>query len=678
MRISALVRYMPLLFALMSPAFLRCQFQQPTDQELKMTSDPKAPGAAAVYLNVEEITDDPHSSQSFYARIKVLTEKGKELAIVDLPPYLRGTSKITDIKARTIHPDGTVIPLIGKPQDLLVVKGKTGKDEQIQVNRKVFTLPSVEVGSILEYAYTIQNDENICSSPHWEIQRPYFVHKAHYFFTPSRQFLRGSLNQSNLYMEDEHQRLINSIIWWKHLPAGVSVKSDTSGHFSLDITDVPPAPDEEWMPPVESVLYRVFFYYKAASSSSDFWINDAKLWSRDVDKFAEPSNSIKQAVSSLIAPADTDLDKAKKLYKAVQALDNTDYTRRKSESEMKQLNLKAARHAEDIWAQKSGSSEDIALLYLAMLRAAGLTAYATKVVDRQRSVFDISYLSLSQLNSTIVILNSDGKEIYLDPGEKMCPFGTVNWRHSSAGGLTQSAKGVLGITTRTQPYAENKTLRIGDVFLDSNGAITSNFHFVMTGQVALYWRQKALANDEAEVKKLFDKSLESIFPDGVEAHIDHFTGLDDPDVDLIAIINAKGAIGVASSKRLMLPAFFFQTRGSHPFTAQEKRTQPVDMQYGDLVSDQVIYHLPDGFAVEGAPQDAQIPWPQRANFITKSTPAPRSITINRSLARAFTFAKPEEYQDLRAFYQKIAAADQAQIVLSKSAPAPAPPAPKGN
>jgi transglutaminase-like putative cysteine protease len=41
--------------------------------------------------------------------------------------------------------------------------------------------------------------------------------------------------------------------------------------------------------------------------------------------------------------------------------------------------LKVAKRAEDTWAQKSGSSQDIALLYLAMLRAAGLTAYDMKV-----------------------------------------------------------------------------------------------------------------------------------------------------------------------------------------------------------------------------------------------------------------------------------------------------------
>jgi hypothetical protein len=462
----------------------------------------------------------------------------------------------------------------------------------------------------------------------------------------------------------------------------VTIKSDASGHYSVDLTDVPPTPDEEWMPPIESIRYKVFFYYKAASSAQEFWINDAKLWSKDVDHFAEPSKSIREAVAGLIAPGDSDLDKAKKLYKAVQALDNTDYSRKKSEAEMKQLHLKTAKHADDTWAQKSGTSEDIALLYLAMLRAAGLTAYATKVVDRERAVFDISYLSLSQLDDTLVVLTSGGKEIALDPGEKMCTFQTVNWRHSSAGGLTQSDKGVMAVTTGEQQYPNNKTIRIGDITLDAQGALTGSFRFVMTGQAALYWRQKALNNDEAEVKKQFDKSLESTIPDGVEAHIDHFLGLDDPDANLIAFVTAKGATGAATSKRLMLPAFFFETRGTRPFVAQEKRTQPVDMHYGDVVTDQVTYHLPEGFTVEGAPQDNKIAWPQHAILTVKSVSTPGQITIAHSLARAFTTAKPEEYQDLRGFYQKIAAADQAQLVLARtpsaSTPAPAQPAPKGN
>ena len=51
---------------------------QPTPDELKMTSDPAAPDAPAVYLFREEIVNDKMHSHTTYARIKILTEKGKE------------------------------------------------------------------------------------------------------------------------------------------------------------------------------------------------------------------------------------------------------------------------------------------------------------------------------------------------------------------------------------------------------------------------------------------------------------------------------------------------------------------------------------------------------------------------------------------------------------------------
>jgi hypothetical protein len=639
------------------------QFQQPTDEELKMTADPKAPGAAAVYLYVEEITDDPMHFHSFYARIKVLQEKGKELGTIDLP-YLRGDFKITDFKARTIHSDGTIIPLEGKPEDLLTFK-TVGRE----INRRVINLPSVEVGSILEYRYDLRYDDNHYSSPDWEIQRPYFVHKAHYAFTPFKAFLQGQQNATNHYLVDDKGNELNTLIWWPILPPGAAIQSDAIGRKSLDLTDIPPIPDEEWMPPIRNTLYKVIFYYKNASNATDFWIESAKRWSKDVDHFAEPSKPIHEAVAGLIAPSDSQLDKAKKLYKAVQALDNTDYSRKKGESELKELKLKEAKRAEDTWAQKSGSSEDIAQLYLAMVRAAGVTSYAMKVVDRNRGKFDPTYLSMSQLDDTIVILYIDGKTIVVDPGEKMCPFETLNWRHSSTRGIAQGASGPgLGITP-PQAYTANKLVRTGDVNVDAHGGVTGNFQFVMTGQEALRWRQTALRYDLDEVKKQFDRGLQSEVPQGVEAHIDHFLALDDPDLNLMAVVKVMGTLGAATSKRLLLPGFFFESRGHQPFVNQEKRLEPVDMHYGEQVTDQVTYHLPDGLTVEGAPQDAKNLWEGHANFIAKSASAPGQITIARSLARAFTEAKPEEYQDLRGFYQKVAASDQQQLVLTAAATA---------
>ncbi|MGH9591119.1 MAG: transglutaminase, partial [Terracidiphilus sp.] len=140
MRTSIFVRGSVALLTAILPLVLHAQFQEPTQDELKMTADPAAPGAAAVYLYYEEIDNDPLHYKSIYARIKVLTSKGKDLATVDIP-YERSQFKITNVEGRTIHPDGTVFKLTAKPEDLM-----TSKSGDMVMARKVFTLPNVTVG----------------------------------------------------------------------------------------------------------------------------------------------------------------------------------------------------------------------------------------------------------------------------------------------------------------------------------------------------------------------------------------------------------------------------------------------------------------------------------------------------------------------------------------------------
>ncbi len=659
---ARLICCLPLLVFTFASSTAYGQFHDPTKEELAMTSDPKAPDAAAVYLDYEEKTDDPLHYYSVYARIKVLAEKGKELATVNIP-YLRGETKINDIHGRTIHPDGTVVPLEGKPADLL--QSKSG-DEQI--GKRVFTLPSVTVGSILEYEYQIDYDDNIYSSPQWWIQQPYFVHHAQYSFMPFPAFQKGNAAMTSRYLEDpKTERVLNHMMWAQLLPSGVKMVNDAQGRFTLELTDVPAIPREEHMPPIQSTLYRVLFYYTWAASEGDYWTEEAKSWSKEVDHFAEPSDAVKKAVAGIVAPTDSDLVKAQKLYAAVQALDNTDFSREKGKEELKVLGLRQAKRAEDTWTQKSGSKEDIARLYLAMLRAAGIPAYAMKVVNRNRGVLDPTYLNFGQLDDEIVLATIAGKEMDLDPGEKMCPFGTLDWIHAGTGGIRQDEKGVGLTFTPELKYADNTTLRTADVYLDAQGQVKARVTYVMTGQNAMGWRQTALIYGKEEMQKRFDRMLQEAMPGGVEAHVDHFLGLDDPGTNLLAIVNAEGALGAATEKRLLLPGFFFEARGHVDFVNEVKRQTPVDMLYPDRVVDQVTYHLPDGVSVEGAPKNDQILWPHRALLTVKVAQTPGQVVVTRDFAQGFTAVKADEYADLRGFYQKVGASDQQAMVLVTTA-----------
>src|SRR5919109_3041655 len=92
-----------------------------TPAELQMKDSPGKPGAPAVLLFYADYQDDNESYDFIYRRIKILNEKGRDYADVEIP-YLRSGGSIADLKARTIHPDGSIVEFKGKPFDKIVVK----------------------------------------------------------------------------------------------------------------------------------------------------------------------------------------------------------------------------------------------------------------------------------------------------------------------------------------------------------------------------------------------------------------------------------------------------------------------------------------------------------------------------------------------------------------------------
>jgi hypothetical protein len=88
------------------------------------------------------------------------------------------------------------------------------------------------------------------------------------------------------------------------------------------------------------------------------------------------------------------------------------------------------------------------------------------------------------------------------------------------------------------------------------------------------------------------------------------------------------------------------------------------MHFANQVIDDVVYHVPSGYAVESAPQPAQLAWPDHAVLVVKTQSGPGTIGIKHIFARAFVLLDPREYQGMRDYYQKIAANDQQQVVLT--------------
>jgi hypothetical protein len=641
-RVGTWMRRGILMLGLPAPFVLQAnaQFQEPTKEELQMTADPRAPGASAVYLYREEISDNGEHVNTEYDRVKVLTEKGKELATVSIP-YEPQTDKLIDFQGRTIHADGTVIVANEKPSNLVEFKTKG-----FQVNSVVFTLPSVEVGSILEYRVKFRRNDEWEYLPTWEIQGSYFKHKAHYEFRPG-DFLHLTYAT---YLEPNAK-----IVMGKH------------NIFMLDITDVPADPNEDWMPPLNSLRWRVEFFKLNYKTALDFWTDQGKVWERDLLEYTNPSGELKRAAAGIVTADDTDVKKAQKIYTAVMNLENTDFTREKSKAERKKEKVKEVNRAEDVWKQQGGSGDQLALLYVALGRAAGLKVWPIRVVDRSRALFDSSYLSLRQLDDYMAVVHIGDKDMFLDPGEKMCPFGALHWKHAMAGGLLLSGDGPVLKVTPALALRGSEVRRVADLNVDENGNVKGSVRYIMDGPEALYWRQRTLSNDLDEVKKEFNESMRAYLPEGVQAEFDEFLGLEDYEATLMGIVKVSGNIGGATGKHFFLPGLFFESRAKHPFVSEDKRAIAIDVHFPKAEQDDVTYHLPPGYTVETLPAAANISWPDHAMLKITSTAGASSVTVSRVLAYNYTLLQPTAYPNLHDFYQKVATADQQPLVLTRAA-----------
>ncbi len=135
------------------------EWQPVTQDELKMTSLPEAPGAPAVILYKQVDRNDfgiqrgRGAGEYNYVRVKIFTEEGRKYANVEIP-FLKQRSTISAIRGRTIRPDGTITNFDGKVYEEMVEKTKGEK-----YLAKKFTLPDVQPGSIIEYHYNIDFED---------------------------------------------------------------------------------------------------------------------------------------------------------------------------------------------------------------------------------------------------------------------------------------------------------------------------------------------------------------------------------------------------------------------------------------------------------------------------------------------------------------------------------------
>jgi hypothetical protein len=341
---------------------------------------------------------------------------------------------------------------------------------------------------------------------------------------------------------------------------------------------------------------------------------------------------------------------------------NLTYERERSKEEQKAENIQQNMNVGEVLAHGYGSNREITLLFVAIARAAGFDASIVQVADRKTRFFVKEWTSIQQLGSVIAVVNLDGKDIFLEPGTRFCPYGFLRWNHTATFGLKLERKGGSFLKVPPTPYDKSLTRRTVHMSLGEDGTLKGDVVLEFTGAEALEHRLDAIDSDEAGRKKDLEDELKQWLPSGAIVKMTAAQGWEKSEGPLEARFSVElPNYASQAGKRLLMPAYLFQLRQNQAFV-HSQRKYPVYFPYSFTDSDSVTIQVPAGYALESVPQqqDAQLAY---AHYQNLSQFDGMVLRTQRQLAFNGIYFDVDKYSELKSFFGKVQASDEQQAVL---------------
>jgi hypothetical protein len=619
-------------------------FQPVSAEELKMTSEPLAPGASAIILYRQVDRDDSGftAHENNYVRIKILTEEGRKYADVEIPFLKEDGNNVVSIKARTIKPDGTIVNFEGKPFEKSIVKAKG-----LKYLAKTFTLPDVQVGGIIEYAYTIDLPEFKLVDSQWILSNELFTKRAKFSLKPyARDF---------------------SVRWtWQGLPEGsAQPKSGPDSIIRLEVSNIEAFQTEDYMPPENELKARVDFTYSEELPEKDatqFWKKRGKKLNDRVESFIGKRKAMEEAVAKIVAPNDPPEVKLQKIYARVQQIRNTSYEVQKSAEQKKREKEKTVSNVEELWTKGYGDGAQLTWLFLALARAAGLEAYGVLAADRHNYFFNPALMDSNKLDTNVVLVKINGTDLYCDFGGAFTPYGLLMWQETGVTGLRLDKDGGSWIKTMVPESSASRIDRHATLNLTETGDLEGKLTITFTGLEGMKRRLEERNQDDTARKKSLEDEAKEYIPAASEVELTNKPDWSSSSTPLVAEYNLKiPGWAAKAGRRAMLPAGIFSATEKRVFD-HTARVHPIYFEFPSEKLDDVTITLPAGWLISSVPppQDETV---KVVGYTLKVERDKSTLHLTRKLRIDLILLESEHYNSLREFFQRVRQGDEQQIVL---------------
>ena len=626
---------------------------------LKQAAAQPVPGyekkITAVVLRDEEqvsYTSDGKLVTTENYAVKLLNREGRKYAVAKAF-YLVNGSKIRDIDAWLIRPDGTVKEY-GKKDILDIISDPDDVYDEGRI-KLIDASEDVEVGSV--FGYTTVTEET-----------PLFYQDAWGF----QDELPTLVSRYSLSLPDG----------WKATNITFNtadIKPDITGStYSWEMHDLPPIPDEPLSPATVNLAPRIAINFSPADGSQA--VNKAFANWLDVSRWATPmydpavvvNDEVAGKARDLTANAKTELDKIRAIGNYVQNLQYISI-----DIGVGHGNGYRPRPSDLVLSRGYGDCKDKANLMRAMLRSIKIDAYPVVIFSGDPTFVRQEWASPRQFNHCIIAVKvSDattgdtvidypklGRLMIFDATDPYTPVGDLpNYLQGSFALVIAGDNGGLARMPIT-PAGSDALERKIDVSLSDTGAITGTISERASGQASAYFRREIRELSSTDYKKVLEGWLTR---GATGAQLVNFTPTDkqnESGFDLDVQFSAP-RYGQLMQNRLLVFKPVIVGRRNGIMLTEPKRSNPIEIESTNTMNETVTFNLPQGFVVDETPDPVNLE-STFGKYSTKYDTKDGKLVFTRTMTLNRTTIPAEKYSTVKEFFSKILEAEQSPVVLLK-------------
>ena len=577
-----------------------------------------------------------------YVRIKIFTERGRdEHSKVDIP--YAGNTKIKDVAARTIKPDGTIIELAKED----IIEKVVVKVNGLKLRTKTFAFPGIEPGAIVEYKWKEVVQNSSANNLRLQFQRDIPVQSITYRIKPAR----------DVFFE----------VHPFNMPK-FEFKKEKGGFQTTTVTKMPAFHEEPMMPPEDSVRAWAMVRYSGLSFLSYYLLAGTLYYG--LDSFLKVDDQIKKKAAEITATAKTPEEKLEKIFDfcRTQIKNTNDVNSGYSEDEIDKL--KENKKPSDTLKRGVGPGIDINLLFAALAKAAGLETRVALLPDRGKRLFNKNEVIPGTLKPSNIAVKIGEDWKFFDPGLPYVAQGMLRWQEEGVDALLVDAS-PSWVKTPMTPAEKSKEKHTAQLRLDENGTLEGDVTVEFTGHLAV---ERKVFNEDDSPEQREENLKESIKSRLSSAELTNIVIENATDSSKPFVYKYHVRVpdyGQRTGKRIFFQPAFFQKGISALFSAGT-RTYPVYFHFPWSEEDRVTIILPKGYALDNADRPA----PVVAGGVCKHEIG-MGVTKDEStfvLTRTFFFGGNNSllfgvntYEPLKQLFDAIHKADNHMITLKQTA-----------